>query len=88
MSDNADDGYDCFRRLAKKMRLAGFSREAGLIDSRFKTAWTTSSELIGELGSNILAFEKERRDLLDSELRHSIDECMAVVRKIWPDIRS
>ena len=79
-----NDGYDCFRRLIQRLRDEHFEEVAeclGVLLNRM--AWTTSSELIGELGLAIRAFERTR-PLVTSSLRASLKECKKMVRGVWP----
>ena len=58
MSLTSRDGYECFDELIRRLRAAGSSDAARRLDDKLHgTAWTTSSELIGELGLEILAFQ-------------------------------
>jgi hypothetical protein len=87
MPDKTDDGYDCFRQLVERMREEGFSISAMAIDQPLTSAWTTSSELIGELGIRILAFERQESSPFSEQLRQLLDQSMARVRSVWPDIK-
>ncbi len=81
--DEYNDGYDCFRRLIQGLRDEGFEEAAGRLDDLLNhTAWTTSSELIGELGLAIRDFERTR-PAITSSLRAIIKECKSVVRSVW-----
>jgi hypothetical protein len=80
-----DDGYNCFRRLTDQLHKDNFGITASRIDSLLHSAWTTGSELIGELGLEILDFEKCGYDL-NEQLQSLIDDCMRRVRQVWPDI--
>jgi hypothetical protein len=47
-------------------------------------AWTTRSELTGELGAAIRDFERTQPAVSPS-LRSSLDTCMLAVRRVWLD---
>jgi hypothetical protein len=69
-----DDFYKAMDNLAEKLALAGFSEEANKIHSLMHEAvWTTSAELIGELG---LAMKGMRRRY-PTEISKEITECLA-----------
>jgi hypothetical protein len=87
MSDTPwrNDGYDCFRRLIQQLRDEQFDRAAQDLDVMLnQVAWTTGSELTIELGVVIRDFERSRPDV-SSLLRSSLDDCIRVVRRVWPD---
>jgi len=50
-----------------------------------RVAWTTGPELIGELGLEILAFQRITPEV-GPELQGTISRCLNMVRQIWPDI--
>lgn len=78
--------YECFEELIQLLQTSGNTDTAQRLDDPLhRVAWTTGSELIGELGLEILAFQETMRG--DSpELQRAINRCMVVVRRIWPDI--
>ena len=83
----AKDGYECFDELIQRLRAAGFTDAAQRLDDKLHgTVWTTSSEQIGELGLEILAFQRSTSKA-SPRLQRSLKQCMAVVRKVWPDIK-
>ena len=87
MTAPADDGFECFRELIRILRVEDFGVTACRLDSLFHIAWTTSSEFVGELGREILAFQRCGYEPYSPELRRSLDTCMSLVRRIGPDIR-
>ena len=81
----APDGYDCFRELIQQLRREHFDELAGKIDLLLnRVAWTTNSELIGELGAIIRDFERTK-PVVSPSLRSSLDASMQAVRRIWQD---
>jgi len=79
------DGYDCFRELIQELRHEHFDEVAGKIDLLLNhVAWTTGSELIGELGTAIRGFERTQ-PAISLSLRSSLDTCMQAVLRVWPD---
>ena len=82
---SGSDGYDCFRELIPELRREHFDEIADKVDSILNhVAWTTGSELIGELGAAIRDFERTQPAVSPS-LRLSLDTCMQAVRRVWPD---
>jgi hypothetical protein len=51
-----------------------------------EVAWTTGSELTGELGLEVLRFERGT-PVVSADLRRLLDACMATVRQRWPHIQ-
>jgi hypothetical protein len=87
MSSPTQISYECFEELIRRLRGAGHVAAAEKLDFMLhKVAWTTGSELIGELGSEILSFQRSASDV-SSELQRSLSDCMSMVRRFWPDIR-
>ncbi|MGO9123056.1 MAG: carbamoyl-phosphate-synthetase [Desulfomonilaceae bacterium] len=81
--DEYNDGYDCFRQLIQGLRDEGFEEAAGRLDDLLNhTAWTTGSELLGELGVIIRDFERTRPQTTSS-LSAIIKECKSVIRGVW-----
>jgi hypothetical protein len=79
--------YECFEELIKLLQTSGNTATAQRLDDLLhRVAWTTGSELIGELGLEILAFQRTMPG--DSpELQCAINRCMIMVKRIWPDIK-
>jgi hypothetical protein len=77
--------YDYVDGTVIEMRQAGLNKEAEHLDFLLhKVAWTTSSELFGELGLSILKI----LDLpnISPAIHSRLEHCMAGIRIIWPDI--
>lgn len=78
--------YDCFEDLIRQLRVADHPATAEKLDLLLHhVTWTTGSELMGELGSTILAFQRNATDI-SAELHGTLSDCMSIVRKYWPDI--
>jgi hypothetical protein len=74
-----------FDGLIAELRARGLSDAAGSLSRLKGAAWTTSSEMIGELGLAVLRLQKQRG--LSPELMELCRRCMSEVRKVWPSIR-
>jgi hypothetical protein len=67
------------------LRHAGFADDADRLQFLLhKVAWTTSSELFGELGHALLATAEKP---LPPEVGVQVSSCIAGVELIWPNIR-
>ena len=84
---SASTGYECFDELIQQLRAEGHGEAAERLDSVLHhTAWTTSSELLGELGLAILAF-KRQRPATSGALRQHLKTCLRAVRRAWPGLK-
>jgi hypothetical protein len=72
-----------FRALAKALKEGGFAAHGGRLENILDGTWTTSSELIGELGAAVVAVRKECKPL-DATQKALVKECLRQVRKAWP----
>ncbi len=87
MYSSPNDGYQCFEQLIVNLRAEGHGDVAAKLDSMLhKVAWTTASELLGELGLEILGFQREHATVT-AELRKSLGSCMDAVRRVWPNTK-
>ena len=86
MIADTQTGYECFDELTHQLRAEGCEETAGKLHALLhETAWTTSSELLGELGLAILDFERSV-SAVSPELKRRIETCMSLVRRAWPQI--
>lgn len=72
-----------FRDLAAALREDGFTAHSSRLESILDGTWTTSSELVGELGIAVLAIRKECEPLSSSQ-KALVKECLRQVRRAWP----
>jgi hypothetical protein len=78
--------YEPFEKLIVSLRNDGLLRESGLLDHMIhKVAWTTGSELIGELGKTIKEIRRTTLNKLSNESRERMKEAMEMVKQVWPD---
>lgn len=74
---------EAFVALAAALKAGGFPSHGNRLEEVLNGAWTTSSELISELGEVVLDIHKECRPLT-SQQKALIKECMKQVRRAWP----
>jgi len=72
-----------FEALAASLEESGFTAHGKRLDTVLNGVWTTSSELISELGIAVLAIRKECRPLSAGQ-EMSIKQCLREVRKAFP----
>ena len=82
---SGSDDYGCFRELIQELRRERFNEVAGRVDSILnRVAWTTSSELVGQLGAAICDFERTE-PVVSPSLRSALERCARIVDRVWPD---
>jgi len=82
-----DDLYARTDWLAEQLKHAGFPEIADRLSHLVHgVAWTTSSELIGELGVALLSIRRLHSAELQSVVLVQLDAAIALVREFWPDI--
>ena len=78
--------YEPFDRLIVSLRNDGPLKEANLLHHMIHSvAWTTSSELIGELGQTIKKISKESPLSISETSKKNMLEAMKMVKRVWPD---
>ena len=88
MSGSKGSGYEAFDQLIAALKAEGYSAGAERLHLILhQTAWTTSSELLGELGREILVIQGAGHQW-SVAIRDHFQDCMAVVRRVWPAIGS
>ncbi len=76
--------YECFDNLIYSLR------QQGLVDPAkdlhillHETAWTTSTELLGELGVKIRKIKKQYKKELNPQTIEEIRACLSEVNEVW-----
>lgn len=77
---------DPFDELVQQLTKHGFWDAAVSISSVRSSGWTTSSEMIGRLGIEILKIQSGIT-AAPEELGEALERCMKEVRKVWPQIK-
>ena len=72
-----------FRALASALKDGGFTTHASRLESILSGTWTTSSELISELGQAVVTIRRECRPLGPPQ-KALLKECLRQVRIVWP----
>jgi hypothetical protein len=83
MSVGASVSSEPFHALAASLKESGFAAHSSLLDGVLNGTWTTSTELIGELGSAVLTIRRECKPLSASQ-KGLVRQCLREVRKAWP----
>lgn len=78
--------YEPFEVLIRSLRGDGLQHHADSVDHLLhEVAWTTGSELIGELGQKIKKIKTEDSSRLSAETKENMKEGMDMVKAVWPD---
>ena len=78
--------YVPFEELISSLRADGLSSDADRLHYLIhKVAWTTGSELIGELGKEMKRVAQERRGILSASTRARMEAAFDMVTRVWPD---
>lgn len=86
--ESNDEFYDFVRQFSDKLREAGLEFESKKIRHRLdEVAWTSSSELFGELGGLFLQLERNAEASFPAALQSDLQRCLGAVREVWPDLK-
>ena len=72
-----------FRALAASLKECGYAAHARRLEDTLDGVWTTSSELISELGGVVLAIRRECTPLTPDQKR-LVRNCLRQVHGVWP----
>jgi hypothetical protein len=72
-----------FEALAASLKESGCAAESVRLESVLNGVWTTSTELISELGATVLAIRRDCHPLSANQ-RALIKQCLREVRKAFP----
>jgi hypothetical protein len=77
--------YVPFDELISSLREDGLGAEADHLHFLIhKVAWTTGSELVGELGQEMKKLEREHGAMLSATTRAKIEAAFDMVKRVWP----
>ncbi len=88
-ASKGDDTFpDVLSMAIGGLRAAGFGEDArSLQEIAFETAWTSSSEMVGEIGLAILRIQQRVGGRVPKEVAKSLEFCLRHVRQVWPGIK-
>ena len=72
-----------FYALASSLKKGGFAAQSRRLENILDGTWTTSSELIAELGQTVVGIRRECKALSPVQ-KALLKECLRQVRKVWP----
>ncbi len=86
MNSASKTAQDDFEELISTLRAEGHEQAAlRLQELLHDVAWTSASELTGELGLEILRLRRGNPDLSPS-LQELLRRCMDAVKRVWPNM--
>ncbi len=89
MTGQSDDLMKAVERAIRSLDECGCGDEAVRLRALVhEGAWSSSSEMIGDIGLAILALRDSATDRLSDEAASTLDRCMDMVRRVWPEIGS
>ena len=88
MAAQIEDFYPLLREAIAEVRAAGLDSLADSLESRCFSAYTTSSELLGETGQAIAEFLTTTNAKVPSSATTKLKECLRQVQLVWPAIRT
>ena len=88
MHQSTDDFFPLLRQAIAEARSAGLSALVEDLDARSTAAYTTSSELLGEIGLAIQQFLSVGNSSVPEPIVRKLQICLEQVRHVWPDISS
>jgi hypothetical protein len=88
MEHHVDDFFPLLREAIAEARSAGLTDLADRLESRALAAYTTSSELLGEIGKAILAFLQAGGESVPPSVAGNLNACLLHVQRVWPHLRT
>jgi hypothetical protein len=86
MSDNLVDLQPTLRAAIAEAKAAGLVTAALQLEGQVFAAYTTSSELLGEIGAAIKAFLVSEGAVVPESVVTKLNLCLAEVREVWPNM--
>ena len=89
MTNKNDTLSEAAERAIRSLDECGCADEAArLRELVHEGAWSSSSEMIGDIGLAILAIRDSAATRLSDEAASLLERCMEIVRRVWPEIGS
>ncbi len=89
MTNKNDTLLEAVERAIRSLDECGCADEAArLRELVHEGAWSSSSEMIGDIGLAIVTIRDYAADRLSDEAASTLHRCMDMVRRVWPEIGS
>jgi len=87
MNLHLDDFTPTLRKAISEVRSLGFIEAADSLERSIFSAYTTSSEWLGESGQAITSFLNAHNSELPTSLVSEFNICLIEIAKVWPKYR-
>jgi hypothetical protein len=87
MNRSVSDFTSVLRDALIEIRTLGLAEAADELEGAVFSAFTTSSELLGESGLAITKFLKDHRRQLPDPVISQLNFCLSEIGKVWPKFR-
>jgi hypothetical protein len=87
MASPRADVSELLRQAIRDARAAGLGPAADELQERTSAAFTSSSELLGEMGLAVEHFLRRERGKVPADVEEKLRACLAAVRRVWPRLR-
>lgn len=84
MNSHVKDYYPLLEAAIAEAKAAGLGAAASKLEARAFSAYTTSSELLGEHGIAIREFLRSDGAAVPPTVKAKLDQCLKQIRKVWP----
>jgi len=82
----AEDFLGALRVSLEKLKRLGFVEETAELERLVNSAWSSSSEMLGEIGLGLLRLESRIGSQWPDTIREECAKYLSEVRKVWPTI--
>jgi hypothetical protein len=76
------------KAAADHLDASGFHAEAEEVRGLATAFWTTSSEMLGEIGDALARILRLRGSALPGPVRATFEAALVEIRKVWPSLRA
>jgi len=83
---HVEDFLPALRASLEKLKRLGFAEETAELERIVNSAWSSSSEMLGEIGLGLLRLESRIGSQWPDTIREEFAKYMREVRKVWPTI--
>gem|GEM_PF-951494 len=88
MNGRSQSSATDFEILISTLRAEGHEQAARKLDELLhEVAWTSSSEMVGELGLEVVRFQRGN-PRVSPELQELLHRCLKQIKRVWPGIEN
>jgi len=86
-SSGVEDFLPALRSSLQELKRLGFGQDTAELERIVGSAWTSSSEMLGEIGLGLLRLQSRIGSRCPDATRKELSKYLREVRKVWPAIR-